>query len=194
MKIGILGGTFDPIHLGHLTLARKAQTQFSLEKILFIPTWQSPHKQSQSPLSSVQDRYEMVKLAVKGEPCFEACDLEIKRQGISYTADTLEELQREYPAASFFFILGQDSFESLDSWKRADWIKKEITFLVAKRQAGGISLPAGARFNSVSMPLCSISASAIRDKIRQRVDVKKSLPPKVFQYIQTHRLYQEQDR
>ena len=191
MKIGILGGTFDPIHHGHLQLAQYARTQYSLDKVVFVPAYQSPHKQALRFPTSAEDRYEMVRLAIEGEPFFEISDCEIKRAGVSYTFDTLAEFEKQYPRAEFFLILGKDAFEGIDTWHRASELKKKIRFLVAKRGPGEICAPEGARVEWIQMPLSPISASGIREAIKQGRNVDDYLPPKVFQFIQAHALYRK---
>ncbi len=194
MKIGILGGTFDPVHLGHLELAQKALIQFSLGKVILVPTYQSPHKQKKTFLNSPQDRCEMVRLAVEGQKGLEVSDCEIQRKGISYSIDTVIELKKKYPGAEFFMILGGDSLEGLDSWQRADELKKWVRFLVAKRENYGGPVPLGARVEWIQMPLCPISASGIRETIRNEKSAEAAVPLKVLRYIQTHSLYRKSER
>lgn len=193
MKIGIFGGTFDPIHLGHLALARHAQVQFSLDKVLFIPTYQTPHKPTSSLITSAKHRYAMAALAIEKEPLFEICDCELKRQGISYTFETLEQLHQQYPRASFFLILGEDSLDGIDDWYQAEQIKQRVTCLVARRKGcdGHVSL--GFKVEWIHMPLYPISASKIREAIRQGRPVEQHLSGKIYQYIQRHRLYRGSD-
>jgi len=136
MKIGILGGTFDPVHRGHLQLAQNARTQFSLDKVIFVPAFQPPHKQGQPLRTAFQDRYEMVRLSIAGEPSFELSDCELQRKGVSYTFDTVLEFEKQFPGAQLFLILGKDSFEGIDSWYRAAELKQKVRFLVAHRGPG----------------------------------------------------------
>ncbi len=191
MKIGILGGTFDPIHLGHLQLAQNARTQFSLEKVFFVPAFQSPHKKAVPPVASSRDRLNMVRLATEGNAFLEVSDLEVKRGGISYAFDTLLEFEKKYPDASFFLILGKDAFEGLDSWHCAAEIKRKNRFLVADRSISGARTPEGVRVDWIQMPLCPISSSGIREAIKKVAKVDDYLSPKVLQYIHTNRLYRK---
>ena len=191
MKIGIFGGTFDPIHRGHLQLAQNARTQFSLDKVVFIPAYQPPHKQELFSLTSACDRFEMVRLAIEGEPFLGLSDCELKRKGISYTFETLSEFEKKYPQSDFFLILGKDAFEGIDAWHRAAELKKKVRFLVAKRGDSKICVPQGARVEWIQMPLCLISASGIREAIKRGRDVAEHLPPKVLQYIHAHALYRK---
>ena len=191
MKIGILGGTFDPIHLGHLALAKNAQAQFSLDKVILIPAYDPPHKQDLPFLTPAADRYEMVKLAIRGEPFLEISDCEMNRKKISYTFDTLTELEKQYSGAAFYLILGKDAFESIDSWHQAEDIKKRVRFLVAQRQSSACVVPVGVNVEWIRMPLCPVSASGIRDAVRQGKNVAEYLHPEVGQYINTHGLYRK---
>ncbi len=191
MKIGILGGTFDPVHRGHLELARNARVQFSLDKVIFVPANLPPHKPELLSLTSAADRYEMVRLAIQGEPSFELSDCELKRKGASYTFDTLSEFEKKSPESTFFLILGKDAFEGIDTWHRSVELKKKILFLVAKRGPGEVCAPEGARAEWIQMPLCPISASGIREAIKHGRDVGDHVPQKVLQYIHTHALYRK---
>ena len=191
MKIGILGGTFDPVHWGHLQLAQNARTQFSLDKVIWVPAYRPPHKQELLSLTSAADRFEMVRRAIEGEPFYEISDCELKRKGISYTFDTLAEFEKKYPEASFFLILGKDAFEGIDAWHRAAELKTKIRFLVAKRGGGEVCVPAGVRAEGVLMPSCPFSASGIREAIKQGRPTDDFMPPKVLQYIQSHALYRK---
>ena len=191
MKIGIFGGTFDPVHRGHLQLAQNARTQFSLDKVIFVPARQPPHKQDIPLLTPAQHRYEMVRLAIEGEPFLELSDCEIKRQGISYTFDTLSEFEKKYPGAIFFLILGKDAFEGLETWHRAAELKKKVRFIVAKRESHEICDAKDARVEWIQMPLCPISASGIREAIKHGRNVDDHVSPKVLQYIHAHVLYRK---
>jgi nicotinate-nucleotide adenylyltransferase len=191
MKIGILGGTFDPIHLGHLQLAQNARAQFSLDKVIFVPAYQPPHKKELLSRASAADRYEMVRLALEGERFLEPSDCELLRKGISYTCDTLDAFEKKYPNATFFLILGKDSFEGIDAWHRADELKKKVRFLVAKRGEDKIGASEDARFEKIQMPLCPISASGVREAIRQGRNVDDLVPQKVLRFIHAHALYRE---
>lgn len=189
MKIGIFGGTFDPIHHGHLQLAQNARAQFALDHVVFVPAYQPPHKQALLSLTPAQDRYEMVRLAIEGESFLKISDCEIKRKGVSYTFDTLTEFEKKYPSGTFFLILGKDAFEGIDAWHRAGELKEKVRFLVAKRGDRKIHVSEGVRAEWIEMPLCPISASGIREAIRQGRKVDDHLSPKVLQYIREHALY-----
>jgi len=191
MKIGIFGGTFDPVHRGHLQLAQNARAQFLLDKIVFVPARQPPHKQDIPPLTPAQHRYEMVRLAIEDEPLFELSDCEMKRKGISYTFDTLSEFEKKYPGATFFLILGEDAFEGLEAWYRASDLKKKFRFIVAKRETHEICGAKDVCAEWIQMPLCPISASRIREALKRGENVDDYLPLKVLQYIQENALYRK---
>ncbi len=193
MKIGLLGGTFDPVHLGHLTLARNAQVQFSLDKVLFIPAYDPPHKREVPPVASAEDRFAMVRLAVKDEPFFEISDVEVQRKGPSYTCDTIAELEKRYPQAVFCLILGIDSLQGFEAWHRAAEIKRKVRFLVAQRgTAGGAGL-AGASVEWIRMPLCPIAASAIRESFAAGGGPGDQVPLAVSEFIRSRHLYRKKN-
>ncbi len=191
MKIGILGGTFDPVHLGHIQLAQNARAQFSLDKVIFVPAFKPPHKQAVLPLTSAEDRCSMVRLAIEDMPFLEVSDCEVKRKGVSYTFDTVSEFERKYSGATFFLILGKDAFEGVDTWYRAAELKKKIHFLVANRGTCEGRVPEDARTQWIQMPLCPISASEIREAIKQGRNVNDYLSPKVLECIQANAFYRK---
>ncbi len=191
MKIGIFGGTFDPVHRGHLQLAQNARTQFLLDKVIFVPAYQPPHKQDIPLLTSAQHRYEMVRLAIEGEHSLELSDCELKRKGVSYTFDTLSEFEKKYPGAMFFLILGKDAFDGLEAWHRASELKKKVRFIIAERKTHEVCGAKDTRVEWIQMPLCPISASGIRDALKQGRNVDDYLPPKVLQYIRVNALYRK---
>lgn len=197
-KIGIMGGTFDPIHLGHLILAETAFEQFKLEKVLFMPSKNPPHKQNLIS-SSDQCRLNMVKLAVGDNPHFEVSELELNREGITYTKDTLLQLARQKPNAEYSFLLGADSLFQIESWKDAAVIFQYTRIIIAARnhsqqkeieeQIQYLSGKYQARIEQLLMPDIDISSSLIRSKIMQRKSVKYYIPASVEQYIKSQKLY-----
>ncbi|HXN07066.1 MAG TPA: nicotinate-nucleotide adenylyltransferase [Nitrospiria bacterium] len=132
MKTGILGGTFNPVHLGHILLALEVREKLKLDEVLFIPTGDPPHKTSQD-LSSAKDRYEMVKLAISGYPFFKISSIEIDRKNKSYTIDTIRELKKQRPGDSFYFIIGLDAFMEIGSWKESAGLLNLVHFIVVSR-------------------------------------------------------------
>ena len=189
MKTGILGGTFDPIHQGHLALARAARDQFSLDRVLFVPALIPPHKAARRDMTPAPYRYRMVELAMPGEKGFEISDVEFSRPEISYTADTLHTLKEKYPEDRLFLILGEDSLAEMPRWKEPDKIKELAALLAAKRPGvAAVSYPDGVQW--IQMPACSASSSAIREQIRKGGKAGPGLlPPEVEDYIHKMGLY-----
>jgi len=191
--VGILGGTFNPIHLGHLLIAQDALEQAGLERVLFIPTAQPPHK----PLAgnvSAQHRLRMLKLAIAGNPQFAVDDLEIRRGGKSYSVETLAELQERLPAADFYFIIGADSLVELPQWYQAERLVKLCRFLVFERP-GYTAKPgrrlAGLRYRRLATHPCEISSREIRERLASRRSIRYLVPEPVRRYIERHQLYIE---
>ncbi len=190
MNIGILGGTFDPIHHGHLALARAARQQFGLDRVLFIPAFNPPHKKEKNHVSSPEHRYRMVELALREEEGFEVCDLELKRKGISYTVDTLRELRESHPRAEFFLILGADAFADIGSWREPSRLGEWAVFLVAGRPGCGRKNPLAVPAKWIDMPEIPISASQIREAIGGGKALRAGmLPESVEQYARAMNLY-----
>ncbi|MCR4336288.1 MAG: nicotinate-nucleotide adenylyltransferase [Candidatus Omnitrophica bacterium] len=188
-RIGILGGTFNPIHVGHLAMAEMAREKFSLHKIIFIPSHTPPHKKIYH-LASAQDRYEMVRCAIQSHPDFEVSDLEIKREGKSYTVDTVKQLMAMFPKGSkLFFIVGGDSIEELHTWKNIEEIQRRATFIAVNRP-GHDTHQAKIKHLSVTMPGIDISSSYVRQRLQEGKTVKYFVPNAVLEYIEKHRLYQ----
>ena len=193
LRVGILGGTFNPIHLGHLLIAQDALEQAGLEQVLFIPTAQPPHK----PLAgnvSAQHRLRMLKLAIAGNPQFAVDDLEIRRGGKSYSVETLAELQARLPAADFYFIIGADSLVELPQWYQVERLVKLCRFLVFERP-GYTAQPmrrlAGLRYRSLATHPCEISSREIRERLASRRSIRYLVPEPVRRYIERHQLYIE---
>jgi len=188
MRIGILGGTFDPVHEGHLYLARKVSGILSLEKIIFIPTYLPPHKKN-IRIASAAHRYNMLKLAVKNNKKFEASDIEIKRKHRSYSIETMRQLRRKYgPCAEIFFITGSDSLRELDTWRRFREMLGLCRFVVVKRPHFKLK-GALQRFIVLRINARDISSTDIRHRIKKSLPITKLVPKKVRDYIQRHRLY-----
>lgn len=195
MKIGILGGSFDPIHKGHLTLARESQRQFGLGKVLFVPALLPPHKKGDSPAASAPVRTRMVEFAILGEPNWELCDLELRRSGVSYTVDTLRELRTIYPSPhQLFFIAGADSFRDLKTWREPEEILRLCEWIVAPRP--GVQLPQRlpVGFHLLQMALVEISATELRKKIEQDEDISEWIPKKVISYMRQMKVYKERTK
>ena len=186
MKIGILGGTFNPPHIGHCILAQEMMDKLSLEKILFIPTNISPHKQ-ESKMVSAQHRLEMVSRMIQDRQCFAVSDYEIKREGISYTVDTLEYLKGEYPNDEISLIIGSDLACQFKQWRSPERIRELARIVVGRRRE--FPAPTDNAFLPVDILQIEISSSRIRQMRTQGLSVQYLLNGRVYEYIEQHRLY-----
>lgn len=188
-KVGIFGGTFDPIHLGHLITAQSVREIRNLEKIIFIPAFISPHK-SDVKTTSAEDRSNMIKLAIDGIPFFDYSDIEIKKGGVSYTIDTLKELKKIYDELEI--IIGYDNIFTFHTWKEPDEIMKMAKIVVLKRKS---SHPPEfedeyyKRAVFVQTRGIEISATDIRERVKYEMPINFLVPPAVMEYIYKHKLY-----
>lgn len=197
-SLGIMGGTFDPIHYGHLIAAECARVEYALERVIFVPAKTPPHKDAAGILDG-DDRYFMVKIAVKDNPAFEVSDLELKRGGISYTVDTVRHFQSQYPGIDIYFIMGLDSLLIIDTWKDVDQILSICRFIVVTRPGYNMDndeelkakLPRDLweRLFFMQIPGLDISSSDIRYRIGAGKPIKYMLPPEVESYIRKNRIY-----
>ena len=188
MRIGVLGGTFDPIHNGHLYLAREAQKRLCLGKVIFIPAYLPPHKKGVK-VTHARHRYGMVKLAIKGAGGFRVSDVEIKRKGRSYSIQTLKQLRKLYGARTeIFFITGSDSLKEINIWKDLRGILGLCKFVVVERPNFSIVNPRRS-FIVLRIDAKDISATDIRKRIRSGQSIKKLVPAKVKAYIKRNHLY-----
>jgi nicotinate-nucleotide adenylyltransferase len=196
MRVGILGGTFDPIHVGHVAAASAALECASLDRVLFVPSAQPPHRAA--ALAQAEDRLEMCRLAIAGEPRFEVSDLEIRRGGRSYTVDTLRELKRLRPTDDLFLILGWDAAKLLRTWRDPVEVVELATIMIISRPGTQAPQPADfveAGFDPDRFTFCGlqatpdVSGSAVRRAIARGESVAGRVPPEVERYIATHHLY-----
>ena len=195
-RIGILGGTFDPIHMGHLNLAKVAAKELSLDSVIFIPSGVSYMKNNVSPSS---DRFAMTELAVKEIPSFSVSDIEVTRSGNSYTYETLEELNKKLPDTEFVFIVGADTFLSLDRWKCVGRILRAASIAVLTRdhvpekvlklKADDYKRIFNAKVFFLHAPEIDISSTDIKKLIKNGEAYEELLPPSVYSYIKEHKLY-----
>lgn len=184
MRLGILGGSFNPIHIGHLILAECAREQFRLDRVWFIPTARPPHKSAEGLLPGPM-RLAMVRLALRGHPTFRASDLELKLGGISYTLRTVQRLRTRYPRARLFLIIGSDMLQV--HWYRWQHLRKMCTILAAPRAE---ATPAGgAHLQRIAMPEIAISSSLVRTRLRRRQSIRYLVPDAVAGYIAQRGLY-----
>lgn len=200
-KVGIMGGTFNPIHNGHLMLADRAMEQFSLDEILFIPCGVPYMKERQSVLPG-QVRAEMTGLAIQNKHSYRLSNMEIERQGNTYTYETLERLKEEQPETEFYFILGADSLFNLDNWAKPERIFVNCHILAAVRddktteqmeeQIRVLQDRYGASIFMLRTGYLNVSSSDIRRKVALGESIREDVPEKVAEYIKMHHLYQKQ--
>lgn len=212
MKIGILGGTFNPIHIAHLRIAEEVRDRFDLAQVVFVPAAAPPHKLLVDDLPFAS-RYEMVRLSIAGNPGFDLSDIEGRRAGKSYSIDTLRALRSERPDDEFFFIIGSDSFIDFGSWHEYAAIFSLCNIVVAERPGAIVTAPDNALPDAISHEFCyyaaekrlahrsgysvyylegvplAISSSAIRELARLGRSVRYLVPESVEHYIKEQRLY-----
>ncbi len=199
-KIGILGGSFDPVHWGHLLLAETCREQCCLDEIWFLPAATPPHK-LRRPLSSAAHRVAMLQLAIAGHKALHVSTLEIDRGGVSYTVQTLVELNERHPADEWFFLMGADSLQDLPAWYQPQEICR-LAIPVVVRRVGApepdldvlrpVTTPerlAAIREHQAQMPLIELSSTAIRQAVRTGRSIRYQTPRAVEKYIQAQDLY-----
>ncbi|MDP2911628.1 MAG: nicotinate-nucleotide adenylyltransferase, partial [Candidatus Omnitrophota bacterium] len=188
MKIGILGGTFDPVHNGHIYLAKKACAKLRLDKIIFIPSYLPPHKIGVK-VTSARHRFNMLKLAIHGNKKFKISDMEIKRRGRSYSVETLRRLRKKYGAkAELFFITGSDSLKELNKWKNLKEILSLCKFVIVARPGFRVK-KAPESFILLRINAKDISATDIRKRIESGNSVSPLIPAAVKRYIYSRDVY-----
>jgi nicotinate-nucleotide adenylyltransferase len=191
MNIGIFGGTFNPPHIAHLITVEHVRQEAGLDKIFFIPSYISPHKQTGEE-DNVEDRLAMTRLALEGNTHFEVCDYEVRQAGVSYTYQTLDYLSGRYPAASFFVIIGMDNFSEFHTWKFPDRILAKAKVIVMNRPDAQPRWPEGIAkegIDFITVPNLEISSSVIRQNRAAGRSITHLVPPGVELYIYAHRLY-----
>ncbi|MBN1794437.1 MAG: nicotinate-nucleotide adenylyltransferase [Candidatus Omnitrophica bacterium] len=189
MKIGILGGTFNPIHNGHMGIARQAKEALALDKVIFIPAYIPPHK-SHGNIADCRDRLAMVRAAIEDIEGLEASSAEIDRKGFSYTVDTLRGLRKQCGEDdALFFIIGSDNLADFWDWKNPNEIIRLAQIIVVERPGCEIHEREPGSFVSVAIEPIPISARDIRDRIRKRLSITGLVPASVEQYIKEHKLY-----
>jgi len=185
MKVGILGGTFNPVHIGHLILAQTIKEKLDLDRVIFIPANYPPHKYVD--LATARKRLTMVKLAIRDNPGFQAIDWEIKRGGVSYTIETLRQLKSRYPKRDFFLIIGSDLTDEFYSWKDYGQIQELARIVVARRMNAAFGNKSN--FINVDMVGIGITSSLVRQFIKAGRDIRYLVTPRVFAYIVRNKLY-----
>ncbi len=200
MKVGILGGTFDPVHVGHIFIAEEARIRLSLERVLFVPAG-NPWLKIDHRVTPASHRVEMVRLAIAKHHHFELCNVEVDREGPSYTVDTMEDLQRKNGDDDLYFILGLDSFLLLPLWKDPKRIVRMCKLVVVPRfgtnlpELGDVAakIDGLSRENVVTLdsPMIGISSSGIRDRVSRGLPIDYLVPGEVERYIIAHGLYRD---
>jgi len=181
-RIGVFGGTFDPVHVGHLAIANAALDELDLDRVYFVPARRSPLKQD-GPVASAEDRLAMLSAAIAGEPRFRVSGIELDRKGPSFTVDTLETLRAE---GELFLILGSDAYADFERWREPARIRALATVVLAARP-GAPNAPAGVRV--LDSPLMDISSRELRARAARGRSLRYLVPEAALRYIEEHRLY-----
>lgn len=193
-RLGVLGGTFDPIHNGHLILAETLLEKLDLAQVLFLLSAHPPHKKS-SAIASWQDRLRMIRLALKGNPRFQTSDIEIKRDGPSYTVETIEQLQARYRQEfRVLFIVGADSILEIFTWHEPERLLATRSLVVVPRPGcdlNQLNQQVAKQVTLVQTPLIEISSSDIRQRVREGLSIRYLVPEEVAVYIYQHCLYRQ---
>ena len=187
VRIGVFGGTFDPIHIGHLIAASEVHTALSLEQVIFMPAGQ-PWQKAHVPVTSAEERLAMVTEAVAHDARFVASDLEVRRSGPTYAIDTVHELRKKMPNAEIFWIVGGDVLTSLTTWREWESFIAQVE-LVAVNRAGVSVGEVPFQYTAVEMPDIRISATELRSRLRQGISCQYLVLDEVLSYIESHGLY-----
>lgn len=195
-KIGIMGGTFNPIHIGHMIAAAEVCDKFKMDKILFIPDSDPPHKSN--GIADIRDRFNMVRLAICGNTEFCISDIEAKRKGKTYTYDTLNELGKMYDDVEFYFIIGYDTLITMDTWKNAGDVFKMCKFIAVNRMNNTEDMEKAIKekrklYNAdiycIDIPDVNISSTEVRRRVKCGESIRYLVPDGVRQYISDNGLY-----
>ncbi len=195
-EIGLMGGSFNPIHCGHVALARAALESGRVERVLFLPTGNPPHKKE--GLADKFDRLRMVELAVEHETGMEVCREEIDRDGVIYTVDTLAALKRKMPDCTLTYLIGADTLRALGTWRRVETVIERCKFLVMMREGetreevirlAGLWTQRGAQIDFLDARKMDISSTQIREQIQKGLPFERLVPQAVADYIHEHGLY-----
>lgn len=197
-KTGIMGGTFNPLHNGHMALAKAAKEQLSLDEILFIPSGHSYMKHTEQSVSS-KDRLEMVRRAISGKADYSVSDMEIKRKGNTYTYETLEQLKKEFPEKEFYFILGADCLYEMEKWREPERIftsctlvsavRDEVTQKELEERCAYLRETYDAKITLLQFKEIDVSSTDIRAAVLKDLDISEKVPKEVADYIVHHHLY-----
>lgn len=203
MKIGIMGGTFDPIHKGHLMLGEYAKEQYKLDEIWFMPNGNPPHKLNSNIESQTNHRVEMVKLAIRDYDNFIVQLYEVERTEVNYSYLTMQHFNEKYSNDEFYFIIGADSLFAFETWKHPELLVKTCKILAAYRdgkntsemeeQIQYLNQKYGAEILLLNTPNVDISSSGIRRMIKDNEDISNLVPETVFSYIQSNNLFRDEE-
>ncbi len=197
VRIGVLGGTFDPVHYGHLRLAEEVREALGLQRVWLIPAFVSPFRTAEQ-LSDPTHRLQMLQLAAQDNPHFTVSDIEIQRGGVSYTVETLHALQAQLPDTELYLILGADALRGFPTWREPERIVQVCQLAAGVRPdhdlpttLNALPEPIRARVQPIPTTPLDISASELRQRVRARRSIRYLTPPNVIEYIHQHRLYLE---
>ena len=189
MRIGLFGGSFDPVHLGHLLVAQSAREEVKLDRIFFIPAAQSPFKPEAAP-APADERLRLLRLALAGQPETDIDDQELRRGGISYTIDTVKSYRERFPGAELHYLIGADHVPLLPQWREAERLAQLLEFLVIPRPGGGLApLPLPFRGRVLGGFPLGISSSQIRPRVKAGRWIEPLVPAAVAEAIRNYRLY-----
>ena len=188
-RIGLYGGTFDPVHHGHLILARDAAEQLMLQRVLFIPAAVLPHRTDHPPTASSAQRLDMLRMAITADPRFVIDECELHRPGPSYTFDTVTDIKSRYPRSRMYLLLGADQLPRFPTWHRFMELRSIITFVVFNRAIGAEDLLTAA-YPTLRRRL-DISATELRKRVASDLSIRYLVPGAVADYIEQHQLYRE---
>ncbi|WP_425446598.1 nicotinate-nucleotide adenylyltransferase [Dethiothermospora halolimnae] len=203
-KFGIMGGTFDPIHIGHLVIAEQVRDRFNLDKVIFIPSGNPPHK-SRKKVTEARHRFQMTLLATISNPYFEVSSIEVDREGLTYTVDTIKKLKEEYNnEAEFYFITGADAILDLATWKSTDELLELCKFVAATRpgfklskmekEIADLEKKYSKKIYTILVPALKVSSTDIRHRLNENKSVKYLLEEPVESYIIKNKLYNNSNK
>lgn len=185
-RLGLLGGTFDPVHIGHLAAASEVFYALGLDAVLLVPANAQPLKPA--PIASGKDRLAMCQAAVANDPRFRVSDVDLRRGGATYTVDTVGDLRKEYPGAEFFFITGADALASVQRWKDYETLVTLVTFVGVTRPGHSLE-QLDAPHVLVESPALAVSSTDVRDRVRAGAPIRYLVPDAVAQYVDQYQLY-----
>lgn len=194
MRRALFGGTFNPVHLGHLLMAEAARDQLKLDQVLFVPAGQPPHKRKVT--TSAQHRLAMLRLAIRNNPAFEVSDWEIQQKRVVYTFETLDHFSSRWPKDKLYFIVGSDSLRDLPLWRQGQALLKRYPFLVIERpEMPWKKLSGSVRKKARRVPCSAVpfASHAIRALVRKKASIRYQVPEAVESYIRSHKLYRRHE-